>query len=156
MFLTHANLTVAALKLLPSWAIVFFLKKTDNIYFYGVACNSEHLPRKRESTHFFLPHLKSWTLHFWLSRRVPCPSVKMAVRQCCPSCWDTEPWANGNGKGEYQNRDLILVCRLSLFLKARAKSKQRSTIKWTLEQGYVQMSKTSELASANSNRNSYC
>lgn len=99
MFLTHANLTVAALRLLPSSAIVFLLRKTDTIYFYEVACYSEHLPRKWETTHFFLPQLKPWILHFWLSRRVQCPAVKMALRQCCPSCWDTEPWDDGDRKG---------------------------------------------------------
>lgn len=99
MFLTHANLTVAALRLLPSSAIVFLLRQMDNIHFYGVACYSEHLPRKWEIIHFFLPHLKLWTLHFWCFRIVQCPAVKGAVRSCCPSCWDTEPRANGDGKG---------------------------------------------------------
>lgn len=61
----------AALKLLPSSAIVFLLKKT-NIYFYEAAYYSEHLPRKWGTTHFFLPHPKPWTLHFWLFRRVQC------------------------------------------------------------------------------------
>lgn len=53
IFLTHANLTVAALRLLPSSAIVFLLRKTD-IYFYEVACYSEHLPREMGDDTFLL------------------------------------------------------------------------------------------------------
>lgn len=54
MVLTRANLTVAALSLVPSSAIVFLFKNTDNSHFYEVACYSELLPRKWETTRFLL------------------------------------------------------------------------------------------------------
>lgn len=85
------------------------------------------------SPFFLIWSCRIYISDFWESA-VPCCEDGRETILSVPQ-WHWTVGQQGQEGRRNQNRGLTLLCKLSLFLKARTKGSQRSTIKWALQAG---------------------